>query len=1839
MKTAKKTLMFVLIALMVFMVVPQSAQAAEEHSVSTPEELTAALGSAASGDTIKLLTDIDYNTGIEITGRTITFDLNGHMLNVINGTGDGLEVGSGGVVNLSGSGEFNVTSNADSSYGVYAHNGGQATLTSATATGESGTGACAENAGSSVWLKGDATSMVIGGIGACAYDGGAVRVGGSAMGNSIGASAEDNNSLVEVGANTVGLWGAYASSGGSVRVSGIVGGHAVGVKTMGSGSMISVAGDVFAIGTEAVGAVANDGGTATIDGTIITQFEYDEYIRVYIKLQDVEKTASDGVPGTAPYEKYLIFTDSSNTIRVNADAVCKIGTTLYPTLEAALASVGGGETKTIILLANIDCNTGIVITGKTITFDLNGYTLSVTNNMGHGLEVGSSGVVSLSGSGEFNVTTDFGVGYYGGVYAHSGGRATVTNATATRDGNAGAYAIGTGSYIEVTGDAKSTSGGSSNFGAFASDGGTVTVGGNAEGVVGTYATGSNSFINVTGNVTSSLCAVHLEAGGCAVNVHGNVSVSGDNSYGVLIYDNDSTVLIDGNLTVTGMGAVGVNIFNRGVTIIKGTLTAPTYIILDDVPKTEADGVPGESPLGPPYETYLAYTEGNSAVYVKISVTGATIGPTGGTFDRNPEHQADVTTTITWNDASAVTDVKLGATSIAGCYSVVGNTLTINKGYLASEPVGDLVLTVVFNTGAPVTLTITITDTGPPVCQIGTTSYTNLETALAAVGEGETKTIKLLADIEYDAGITVENRTVIFDLNVHTLNVISDGGHTLDVGEGGVVDITGEGEFNVTSNAESGYGVYAHNGGKATVTGVTVTGDSGIGVYAKGDNSSDRSEIVALGDVVTDGENAIGVSVDDGGKATVNGSLTVSGTNAIGIRAKSGNPFVYHSVVYIEGTFTAPDEEESYIVLDWNEAGTESGSIAAEDGYADGDYLVYEGWACTVLVNGNFGPVCAIGATVYETLAEALDEAEDGTVTTIKMLRDYDYEAGIAVFGKTVIFDLNGCELNVYNNGGDGLEVSAGGVVDITDTSAEGDGGFEVVSAYYYGVYAHDGGQATVTVAGGQQGAVCAESGAIVHVKDMAYGNGYGVIAAGGSTVTVDGEINAYEYIRLEGVAKLESDGVPGTGDYESYLVYSDDNGNIVRVKNTVISAVLSPAEAVFDLDAQEDISTAITWNDAETVTGVVYGSEPLESPADFTVNENTLTITEEFLSGLHLSEGDRVELVISFDVGESATLTATATAAPVATLESIAITTAASKLVYTVGESLDTTGMVVTGAYSDSSTKVETITAANVTGFDSSAPAVNQVLTVTVGGKTTTYTVTINKAVSTDKTLVSITAPADISGVANGTAKTAAALGLPSKVTLVTDDGNMQADVTWDVASSSYDPADPDEQTFEVEGTVPLPAGVINPDDVELSVTISVTVNAAPSNNDGGGSGGSSSSTPATPTYKVTVSGTNISGTTLPVSVNTNAGSATVDLGTTLAKDIFAGSGTAVLTVPSIPGVNSYTIGIPATSLSVSQGEGALTFSTSAGSLTIPADMLEEMAGTEGSSAGITIAQGDKSGLPDEIKTAIGDRPIVRLTLTLDGTQTEWNNPDAPVTVSIPYTPTATELANPESIVIWYIDGSGKAVSVPNGRYDPATGTVTFTTTHFSYYVVSFKQVSFKDVAKEAWYAKAVSFIAAREIATGTGNSNFSPEAKLTRGQFIVMLMNAYGITSDTNPKDNFADAGGTYYTGYLAAAKRLGISVGVGNNLFAPNKEITHQEMFTLLYNALKVIGELPQGNTGKPLSSFSDSNQIASWENDAMKPMLQTGSISGSSGKLSPTASTTRAEMAQVLYNLLSK
>jgi hypothetical protein len=94
-----------------------------------------------------------------------------------------------------------------------------------------------------------------------------------------------------------------------------------------------------------------------------------------------------------------------------------------------------------------------------------------------------------------------------------------------------------------------------------------------------------------------------------------------------------------------------------------------------------------------------------------------------------------------------------------------------------------------------------------------------------------------------------------------------------------------------------------------------------------------------------------------------------------------------------------------------------------------------------------------------------------------------------------------------------------------------------------------------------------------------------------------------------------------------------------------------------------------------------------------------------------------------------------------------------------------------------------------------------------------------------------------------------------------------------------------------------------------------------------------------------------------------------------------------------------------------------------------------------------------------------------------------------------------------------------------------------------------------------------------------------------------------------------------------------------VGNNLFAPDKKITRQEMFVLLYRTLGVIREMPSGDSGKTLSSFDDASLFEPWAQTAAEAMVKGGIIRGDGNKLNPAQTATRAEMAQMFFALLSK
>ena len=283
-----------------------------------------------------------------------------------------------------------------------------------------------------------------------------------------------------------------------------------------------------------------------------------------------------------------------------------------------------------------------------------------------------------------------------------------------------------------------------------------------------------------------------------------------------------------------------------------------------------------------------------------------------------------------------------------------------------------------------------------------------------------------------------------------------------------------------------------------------------------------------------------------------------------------------------------------------------------------------------------------------------------------------------------------------------------------------------------------------------------------------------------------------------------------------------------------------------------------------------------------------------------------------------------------------------------------------------------------------------------------------------------------------------------------------------------------------------------------------------------------------------------------------------------------------------------------------------------------------------------------EAGVSAEDLAIAGNNPLFDISVAMGGNYvTDFLGGRAVLT--IPYTPASGQ--NILAIIPIHINADGdlfilRGMYHDYARFDGHDGYVQFATKHFSIFGVGYNPVTFTDVPANRWYRQAVDFIGARRATAGASEFNFYPDRNTTREEFLVMMMVAYGIQPDNNPlAPNFTDATGEF-TGYLAAARALGLVNGVGDNRFAPTNPINRQEMTVLVYNVLELIGELPAPIPGtEPASSFQDFEQVSSWARPAMEWMVESGTIIGDRGLLTPRSPAQRSQMAQLLFNLLTK
>lgn len=211
-------------------------------------------------------------------------------------------------------------------------------------------------------------------------------------------------------------------------------------------------------------------------------------------------------------------------------------------------------------------------------------------------------------------------------------------------------------------------------------------------------------------------------------------------------------------------------------------------------------------------------------------------------------------------------------------------------------------------------------------------------------------------------------------------------------------------------------------------------------------------------------------------------------------------------------------------------------------------------------------------------------------------------------------------------------------------------------------------------------------------------------------------------------------------------------------------------------------------------------------------------------------------------------------------------------------------------------------------------------------------------------------------------------------------------------------------------------------------------------------------------------------------------------------------------------------------------------------------------------------------------------------------------------------------------------NGYTATVSPSNGN---VTGSASFTPS-----VIENPQVSkalYSDMAQAAWAEEAVEYMTEKGIISGLGDGTFRPNRNVTRAEFVKMLVNAFEF-STAGEAAAFDDVTpDKWYYDYISVACHNGIAHGKGNAYFGAEENITRQDMAVMLYNAASAKKLITQADTD---AEFADGGEIADYAREAVNTFSSAGVISGTGdGCFSPRAFATRAQAAQIIYNLLVK
>lgn len=177
----------------------------------------------------------------------------------------------------------------------------------------------------------------------------------------------------------------------------------------------------------------------------------------------------------------------------------------------------------------------------------------------------------------------------------------------------------------------------------------------------------------------------------------------------------------------------------------------------------------------------------------------------------------------------------------------------------------------------------------------------------------------------------------------------------------------------------------------------------------------------------------------------------------------------------------------------------------------------------------------------------------------------------------------------------------------------------------------------------------------------------------------------------------------------------------------------------------------------------------------------------------------------------------------------------------------------------------------------------------------------------------------------------------------------------------------------------------------------------------------------------------------------------------------------------------------------------------------------------------------------------------------------------------------------------------------------------------------------FIDVDENDWFYDAVTYVYSEGMMDGVSDTQFAPNSNLTRGMVVTMLYRLEDEPRVTGSSGFDDVASGAWYADAVTWAAENGIVNGVSDTEFAPNVNITREQLAAILYRYAEYNDYDVSGRDD--LSEFTDRSSISGYALDAMRWAVDEGLITGiTDTTIEPQGTATRAQAATMFMRFMS-